>query len=214
MALFSSRYFIAVALVLGLGVGAVAAHMLAPQPSPKITSTFTVDPSNTPGFPDIKGGDFDLIDHNGARRTSKNPNGQHQLLFFGYVNCNAICTQALPHLAEAVELLDEMNVSVTPVLITVDPKRDTIAELKKSVGDIHPRLMGLTGSEAELDAAYKAFQLEKKFLFHHVDEGDVFAHGSFIYLLGPDGAFKTLFAPVTNPVRIAEISAGYIAETR
>lgn len=212
MRLRSNKLIGAAALALGIGVGAAAALVRAPEaPAPVTATNFAVDPTNTPGFPQIKGGDFDLIDHNGQKRTSKNPNGQHQLLFFGYMECNAICNTALPNMADAVDLLAEMNVPVTPVLITVDPQRDTISALKESVSTVHDRLVGLTGDGAALDVAYKAFQLEKKFLFHHVDEGAVYAHGSFIYLLGPDGEFKTLFAPVTNPVRIAEISAGYIS---
>ena len=163
------------------------------------------------GFPKIKSGDYNLVDHRGNRRTSKSPEGTFQLLFFGYSNCKAICSVALPNLAEAVDILEGMNAPVTPVLITVDHERDTVAALNDAVGDIHPKLVGLTGTPANLDAAYKAFNLEKKFLFEHVDEGAVYSHGSFIYLLGPDGAFKTLFAPVISPVRIAEISAGYIA---
>ncbi len=216
-ALTTKNAAIGLALVMGLGAGAFAAAFSArtelpasARPDPK---RFSVDASNTPGFPQIKGGDFDLIDHHGNPRTSKSPDGKFQLLFFGYSNCKAICSMALPTLAEAVDLLEGMNAAVTPVLITVDPKRDTVEELNKSVGDIHPKMVGLTGPQDRLDVAYKAFNLEKKFLFEHVDEGAVYSHGSFIYLLGPDGAFKTLFAPVISPVRIAEISAGYIAES-
>lgn len=207
---------LAALLVAGLGVGALAAVLTA---KPEISADarpdpnrFSVDASNTPGFPKVKGGDYELVDHNGNRRTSVSPDGKFQLLFFGYSNCKAICSVALPNLAEAVDLLEGMNAAVTPVLITVDPERDTVEVLSQSVGDIHPELVGLTGAQGKLDEAYKAFNLEKKFLFEHVDEGAVYSHGSFIYLLGPDGSFKTLFAPVISPVRIAEISAGYIAE--
>ena len=207
---------IAAVLIAGLGVGTLAAVLTA---KPEVSAgsrpdsdKFSVDSSNTPGFPKIKGGDFDLVDHRGNRRTSASPDGKFQLLFFGYSNCKAICSLALPNLAEAVDLLEGMNAAVTPVLITVDPKRDTVEALNRSVADIHPNLIGLTGSEAKLDEAYKAFNLEKKFLFEHAEEGALYSHGSFIYLLGPDGSFKTLFAPVISPVRIAEISAGYISE--
>ena len=207
---------IAAFLLGGVGFGALAAMLtskppLEPsaRPDPAI---FKVASSNTPGFPEIKSGDYDLIDHHGNPRTSVSPEGTFQLLFFGYSNCRAVCSVALPNLAEAVDLLEGMNAAVTPVLITVDPGRDTVAALNKSVGDIHPRLVGLTGAEDKLEVAYKAFNLQKEFLFEHVDEGAVYSHGSFIYLLGPDGSFKTLFAPVTSPVRIAEISAGYIAQ--
>ena len=206
---------VAAMLVGGIGFGAVAAMLtskppLDPEARPD-PAIYQVAASNTPGFPQIKSGDYDLVDHNGKRRTSASPEGTFQLLFFGYSNCKAICSVALPNLAEAVDIMEGMNAPVTPVLITVDHERDTVDALKDAVGDIHPRLVGLTGTPENLDAAYKAFNLEKKFLFEHVDEGAVYSHGSFIYLLGPDGSFKTLFAPVISPVRIAEISAGYIA---
>ncbi|MEM7302873.1 MAG: SCO family protein [Pseudomonadota bacterium] len=206
------------ALALGVSAGAVATvfeddltSLFKPAPE---TSHFEVDPTNTEGFPDIKGGDFALVDHNGSPRTSKNPNGQHQLLFFGYAKCKAICSMALPNMAEAVDLLDDMNMPVTPLLITVDPQRDTIVALKEATAKIHPKLIGLTGSDEDLDVAYKAFQMEKKLIFNHEHEGPVYAHGSFIFLLAPDGSFKTLFPPIIAPARIAEISAGYINEYR
>ncbi|MEL6785015.1 MAG: SCO family protein [Pseudomonadota bacterium] len=175
---------------------------------------FAVDANNTPGFPAVKSGDFDLIDQYGRPRRSASRDGTHQLVFFGYAQCKAICSVALPAIAETVDLLKGMGAPVTPVLITVDPKRDTVDALRVAVRKIHPTMEGLTGPEENLEAAYKAFNLEKKFLFTHPEEGDVYAHGSFIYLLAPDGAFRTLFAPVTSPARMAEITAGYIQQDR
>ncbi|MEE9314779.1 MAG: SCO family protein [Rhizobiaceae bacterium] len=203
------------ALALGLGFGTIAAITSQPQAqSSSVQASYQVSESNTDGFPLVKSGDFDLIDNKGRPRTSKNPNGKYQLVFFGYANCKAMCSVALPNLANAVDLLAEMNIPVTPVLITVDPKRDTVAALDRAVADIHPNMVGLTGSEKKLEAAYNAFNLEKKFLFEHIDEGAIYSHGSFIYLLDPKGNFKTLFAPIISPVRIAEISAGYISQTQ
>lgn len=169
-------------------------------------------PPNTLGFPDIKGGDFKLLDHSGSVRTSRSPKGRFQLVFFGYANCKGICSVALPRLAEAVRLLEARNHIVTPLLITVDPERDTVHNMKPAVRALHPRMVGLTGSEAQLEVAYKAFQVEKKVAFIDPKEGPVFTHGSFIYLLAPDGKFKTLFPPILGPERIAEIVRKYIRE--
>ncbi len=166
--------------------------------------------ANTPGFPDIKGGDFNLVDQNGEPRTSRDPSGQHQLVFFGYASCKAICDVALPRMAEAVERLKKEQFSVTPILITVDPERDTVETMGESVKRIHPDMVGLTGSETALAEAYKAFQIEKSLVYEHPDEGPIYAHGSFIYLLGPDGKFKTLFPPVLSSERIAGTTAAYI----
>jgi protein SCO1/2 len=167
-------------------------------------------PPNTPGFPNIKGGDFRLLDGQGRERTAKDPTGRPQLLFFGYATCQAICSVALPRIAEAVDELERRGVAVTPVLITVDPARDTVQTLEPALRKHHPRFVGLTGSDAALEAAYRAFQVDRKVVFTHPDHGDVYAHGSYIYLLGADGRFLTLLPPVLGPERIAEVVKGYL----
>ena len=131
---------------------------------------------NTPGFPDVVGGDYHLIDHFGNERSSKDPAGHYQMIFFGYASCKAICSVALPRMAEAVDILAEKDVLVTPLLITVDPARDTQDAMRKALAELHPRLIGLTGSQDALDAAYKAFSVEKKQVYVHPDEGPIYAH--------------------------------------
>lgn len=165
---------------------------------------------NTPGFPDIKGGDFTLVDQYGSKRSSTDPDNRFQLLFFGYAKCKAICSVALPRMAEVTERLEALGVMVTPVMITVDPARDTVEALAESAPKYHARLVALTGSEAALEEAYRAFQIEREVVFVDPEHGAVYAHGSYIYLLGPDGAFKTLFPPILGPDRIAELVQGYV----
>ncbi|NJM34362.1 MAG: SCO family protein [Rhodomicrobium sp.] len=164
---------------------------------------------DTPGFPNVAGGDFRLTDQFGRERSSRDPAGRYQLIFFGYASCKAICSVALPRMAEAVDLLAAKGVSVTPLLITVDPERDTVETMREAAPAIHPRLIGLTGSQDDLAAAYKAFSVEKKLVYVHPEEGPVYAHGTFIYLTGPDGAFKTLMPPVLGAERIADIVQKY-----
>ncbi len=166
---------------------------------------------NTAGFPKIKGGDFKLINQFGDERTSKSPNGQFQLLFFGYANCKAICSVALPSMAAAIDLLDDKDVTVTPLLVTVDPERDTVDNMAEPLKSLHPRMVGLTGTEEALQEAYDAFQVQKSLVYEHPEEGPIYAHGSFIYLLGPDGEFKTLMPPITKPGRIVELTLQYIS---
>ena len=206
-----------VACAAALGIGSIATASLQtaltekrPPAAAIDTAKAQVSAQNTPGFPAVKGGDFRLIDHHGDVRTSSNPAGHFQLVFFGYAKCKAICTAALPAMAEAVDVLDASGVTVTPLLVTVDPARDTVAALREAAPVIHPRLVGLTGSEEALDAAYKAFNVQKKFLFDHLEEGPIYSHGSFIYLLDGAGRFQTLFPPIASPDHIATVIAGYI----
>jgi protein SCO1/2 len=164
---------------------------------------------NTPGFPDVVGGDYHLTDHFGHQRSSKDPDGNYQLIFFGYASCKAICSVALPSMAQAVDLLGKQGLAVTPLLITVDPERDTLDAMREAMPEIHPKMIGLTGSEEALGEAYKAFSVEKKLVHVHPDEGPIYAHGTFVYLTGPDGTFKTLMPPVLSPERMTEIVISY-----
>lgn len=203
------------AIALGLGSVTGAALQAAytekrPAAAPIDVAKAKVSAENTAGFPEVKGGDFTLVDHHGDVRTSRNPDGHFQLVFFGYAQCKAICTAALPTMAAAVDILDASGLSVTPLLITVDPERDTVAALREAAPAIHPDMVGLTGPEEALAAAYKAFNVQKKFLFDHLEEGPIYTHGSFIYLLDGDGSFQTLFPPIMSAKQIATVTAGYV----
>lgn len=167
--------------------------------------------ASMPGFlTDTIGGPFHLVDQRGRVRTEADPDGRYQLLFFGYASCKAICSVALPAMTAAVDVLDERGVAVTPLLVTVDPERDTVARLREAVPEIHERLVGLTGSPLALADAYRAFQIDKKLLFEHPTEGPVYAHGSFIYLLDPAGLVETVIPPILSPERMAAVVEGYV----
>ena len=130
-------------------------------------------------------------------------------IFFGYASCEAICSVALPRLGQALDLLGPKGTVLAPILITVDPARDTPEAMGPALARWHPRLIGLTGSEAALAEARAAFQVEASEVFQGPD-GPVYAHGSFIYLVGPDGRVLTLVPPVLGPERMAEVIAGYL----
>lgn len=155
------------------------------------------------------GGPFELTDQSGETRTDKSFHGKPAMLFFGYAECQAICTVALPHMAEAVDLLDEKGTEIQPILITVDPKRDTPESLAKSAPKVHKRLVALTGSEDALAIARKSYKVEAKLIGEDID-GPIFAHGSFIYLLDEEGEVKSLLPPILAPERIAEIALGHL----
>lgn len=156
------------------------------------------------------GGAFTLTDHTGATRTQVDPEGQHQLLFFGYANCQEICSAVFPTMAALVDILAEDGTALRPVLITVDPERDTVATMAAALHVHHPEFVGLTGTPAELDVAYTAYSVEFEELFVDPFHGTVFAHGSFIYLLDGDGTVLTLLPPVLGPEMMAQIVSGYV----
>lgn len=155
------------------------------------------------------GGAFALTDQHGQRRTQVDPEGHLQLLFFGYANCQQICSVALPQMAGIATGLAAQGVAITPVLITVDPARDTVGRMGAALAKLHPDFVGLTGDEAALAQAYALFAVENALVFTDPATGPVYAHGSFLYLLDGQGRFLTVLPPILSDERIMEIIAGY-----
>ncbi len=165
-------------------------------------------PSGLP-FPVKLGGPFTLTDQNGAQRTQADPDGHKQLLFFGYANCQAICSVALPLMADVTDQLTAAGVPVTPVMITVDPERDRVDTLAEPLAQHHARFVGLTGDDSALQAAYDAYSIERSVVFEDLEYGPVYAHGSHIYLLDAEGTFLTLLPPILSADRVTEIVKAY-----
>ena len=170
-----------------------------------------VDDGIAEPFPAKLGGAYSLTDQHGRPRSQRDPEGRAQLVFFGYATCRAICSVALPRMAEIADAAAAAGLAVRPVLITVDPARDTPEAMAPVLAELHPDAIGLTGSEAELEAVRRLFQVERKLVFEDPFEGPVYAHGSFIYLMSAEGEFLTLMPPIVAPDHGAEVVAKYLA---
>ena len=148
---------------------------------------------------------FSLVDHTGRAVTEADFAGRPMVIFFGYASCESICSVALPRIGEALELLGDEAARIAPVMITVDPKRDTPTALASTLPKHHPRLIGLSGSEAALAEARAAFQVEVTQVAATPEGAPIYAHGSFIYLVGPDGMVKSVLPPILSPERLAAL---------
>lgn len=156
------------------------------------------------------GGSFELVDHHGQDVTDEDFHGRHLLVFFGYANCPGICSAALPLMGQAIDELGDEADKLQPVLITVDPKWDTPPEMKRALANIHPRLLGLTGTMDQLTKAHDAYQVKFELLGEDWNGDPMYSHGSYIYLMGPDGEFQTLVPPILAPEKLAEIIQSYL----
>ncbi|WP_428515875.1 SCO family protein [Roseovarius sp.] len=156
------------------------------------------------------GGPFELVDHTGRVRTQADPEGRHQLLFFGYANCPGICSAALPLMADAVAELEADGVEMAALVVTIDPELDTVETMGPSLAKVSDDLLGLTGTPEALDVAYDAFRVEFEHLFDDPEHGPIYSHGSFIYLLDPAGEVLTQVPPVLPPEQVSAIVRKYL----
>jgi protein SCO1/2 len=153
----------------------------------------------------LVGGPFSLTDHTGRRVTDKDFRGRTLLVVFGFTFCPDICPTELQLISAALDKLGPRAKDVVPLFITVDPERDTPAQLAMYVKSFHPRLVGLTGTQEEIDAAAKAYRVYfKKAPDPKSSAGYTMDHSALIYVMGPDGAYQAHFTPGVSVATLAE----------
>jgi protein SCO1/2 len=132
-----------------------------------------------------------------------------QLVYFGYADCQSICTLALPQMAEIAGRLAQDGIALVPVLITVDPERDTVVTIGPVLAPFGPGWVGLTGTPADLARVRDLFGVSAEVLFEDPFSGPVFSHGSFLYLLDGSGRLLSVLPPILTAERAAAIIAAY-----
>lgn len=155
------------------------------------------------------GGPFTLVDQTGATVTDRDVITKPSLVYFGYTFCPDVCPMDAARNAEAVDILEEMGYEVTPVFISIDPKRDTPEVLANFAGNIHPRMIGLTGTEEQVKAASLAYRTYYK-AQEPADDYYLVDHSTFTYLVLPQTGFAEFFKRETTPDQMAQQVACFI----
>ena len=201
------RLRLALYIVVGFWFGGLAAFALFPEARERLTPSISMRSVGQA----LVGGPFTLTDHNGKRVTDKDFRGKFMVVFFGFTNCPDVCPTALQVMAAALDKLGANAERVTPVFISIDPEHDKPAQLASYVASFHPRLVGLTGSQAEIDAVAKAYRVYvKKVPDPKSTAGYTMDHSSIIYVMGPDGSYRAHFTHATSPDAMAERLAAII----
>jgi cytochrome oxidase Cu insertion factor (SCO1/SenC/PrrC family) len=148
------------------------------------------------------GGDFTLVDQNGATRHATDFRGKLMLVYFGYTYCPDVCPTELQKMSEAVDLLGAKGDEVEPIFITIDPQRDTVEQMKAYAANFHPRLVALTGSAEQVAAAAHAYRV----YYQKVKQPDgsyLMDHSSVVYLMARDGTYLAHFGAETDAAQMA-----------
>ena len=156
------------------------------------------------------GVDFALVDQSGRPRRLADFAGRHVLLFFGYANCDSICSAAIPAMMATLDALGPARQGIDAVMITVDPERDTPEGMRRGLAKYGADVIGLTGDQAELARVWRGFHVSVSTIGQDPTGSPIIAHGSLVYLLGPDGAVQTFLPPVLDPARMARIVSTYV----
>lgn len=157
--------------------------------------------SDAPGV--AIGGPFQLIDTTGGTVNQDVLKGKWSVVFFGFTHCPDICPTTLFEMAQVEPLMGTRAKDLQTVFISIDPGRDTVAQMKAYVAnDAFPkRLVGLTGSAAQVDVAAKAWRV----YYQKVGEGADYQvnHAAYSYLMNPKGRFACVLAYELTPEQTA-----------
>jgi len=158
------------------------------------------------------GGPFTLVDTSGATVTDKEVLTKPSLVYFGYTFCPDICPLDMARTAEAVDLLQERGLDVTPVFISIDPERDTPEVLKDFTANLHPKMIGLTGTPEQVKAASQAYRTYYRKQASDDPEFYLMDHSTFTYLVLPETGFVDFFKRDETAEQMAERTACFLSD--
>ena len=159
----------------------------------------------SPGYAeDVVKGDFELIDHHGQVVTEHSYNGKLRLVYFGFTRCPDVCPTTLFEVARAMRQLGDDASNVQPIFISVDIENDTPEILASYVAAFHPALIGLSGSQQQLDAVAASFNVTYGVEPAADSESgiDSVFHSSYLFLMDREGRFLDVFGHGAKAVAI------------
>ncbi len=156
------------------------------------------------------GGPFTLVSHTGDRVTEATYRGRFLFVYFGYGYCPDICPTELANMAVTLDHMGATSEKVQPLFVTIDPARDTPKFLAEYVAQFHPTMVGLTGTDQQIAHIAKQYRVFYRKAEDASASEYLMDHSNFIYLLGPDGKFLSMFRGGTDPAAIAKTIAKYV----
>lgn len=146
--------------------------------------------------------DFRLVDQRGRAFTLASFQGHWSMLLFGYTHCPDVCPTTLAQMAEVRRELRAIapKRDVAGVFVTVDPARDTQAQLAAYVARFDGDFAGVGGDAKAL----RAFAGQFKVRYEPAAGAPYrFDHTASVAVLGPDARLYAVFALPLAPARVA-----------
>ncbi len=163
-------------------------------PPPAFKGTVIEPPTDAPPV--------NLRDHNGKDFRISENKGKILLLFFGFTHCPDACPSTLMNWETIKKEIRANEDNVKFVFISVDPSRDSQKSLHKYVALYGDDIIGLTGTQKDLDPIYKSYGIfAEKELKKNRDY--LINHTTSIILIDKQGKWRLNYSYGTSPIDIA-----------
>ena len=149
---------------------------------------------------------FTLTDKAGQRVSSDRFKGQYRIVYFGYTFCPDACPTDVGVIMQGylkfAQNYPALAAQVQPIFITIDPARDTPVRLGQFTAAFSPKLLGLTGSQAEIDRVASGFKVVKA-RGAETPGGYLMEHTRQAFLMGRDGQPLEVLPTDLGPAAVA-----------
>jgi protein SCO1/2 len=139
--------------------------------------------------------------------------GKYRIVYFGYTFCPDACPTDMQAAMRGLALFAKAHPAladqIRPMFISIDPARDTPKVVGEFAAAFSPRLIGLTGTQAQVD------QAAKRFAVYHArgasaPGGYLMDHSRIVYLMGRQGEPLAMLAADQGPLAVAADLAKWV----
>jgi len=129
-----------------------------------------------------------------------NLKGHWTLLYFGFTFCPDICPTTLARLNQLDQSLKTYDNNVAKrvryMMVSVDPKRDTVKKLRDYLAFFNKDFIGVTGNAKYMDALTKQLNVVYSKLDDTNKKGDYqMEHSAQVIIINPQGDFQGYIRP-------------------
>ena len=183
---------------------------------PKKSASAAAPPKHivtAPENPQAKGGAIHLTDQHGKAFRGEESAADLLLVSFGYTHCEGACPRTVQLLHETFGLLKDTPGRVQPLLVSIDPERDTPEALRTYARESGIPLVTLTGDAAALSEVTKSFGVAVNKRPAAQDGSYAISHSTELFLTTRDGQVVKRFDLITPAEDIAREARALLART-
>ena len=151
----------------------------------------------------------DLVDHNGKPFTKKNLEGKWTLAYFGYTFCPDICPTTLGQLNQMDKLLKKkypkMTEKIGYVMVTIDPRRDTVEKLSDYLAYFNRGFVGVVGDHKNIHYLTMQLNIPYTLVIDSSFESNLLDHSANLIIINPMGHYHGFIRPPLDFIKLVEV---------
>ena len=140
------------------------------------------------------GGNFNLTNQYGKVYDSSIVK-KKKLIYFGYTFCPDVCPFDILKLSKLLDTKPDLTKKIEFIFITVDPYRDNVTQIKSFLDNFNSSIIGLTGSQKQIDDVVKNFRIFVKINGDLNDPNYLIDHSGLFFLIDENDNYISHFRP-------------------